>query len=226
VLVAVVGLEETLPKEARRSARWGATLRTYRSLLDDRTFVALVLIAGLMFSSIFVYVSGASFVLQEGYGLDERTFGLVFGLNSAALTAVSQVNPALIRRFGPANVLTGAIVASTVSALALVVAGLTDVGGLWGVLVPLMLILGAAGLALPNTPALALTRHGQAAGTASAMLGFAQFGVGALVAPLVGLFGGSTAVPMGGVMLLVTALAGLLMVGVVRRDQSVHHIDD
>jgi len=223
--VAFLGLEESLPPERRRSPRVGATLRTYRSLLADRTFVALVLIAGLMFSSLFVYVAGASFVLQNGYGLDERSFGLVFGANSLALTLLSQLNPTLIRRFGPVNVLTLAIGLSIVAAAAVVLAGATGLGGLVGILVPLMLVLGAAGLAMPNTPALALTRHGEAAGTASAMLGFSQFGIGAAVAPLVGLFGGTSAVPMGAMMLLVTILAAALMLGVVRRDPTVHETD-
>ena len=220
--VAIVGLQETLPVERRRSARVGATLRTYRSLLADRTFVALVLVAGLMFSSLFVYVAGASFVLQGTYGLDERMFGIVFGVNSAALTLTSQVNPALIRRHGPVNVLTAAIFVSIAGSVALLAAGLLA-GPLLAVLVPMMVVLAMAGLAMPNTPALALTRHGEAAGTASALLGCVQFGVGAGVAPLVGLLG-STAAPMGAVMLLVTGLAALLMVAVVRRDPSVHGV--
>jgi DHA1 family bicyclomycin/chloramphenicol resistance-like MFS transporter len=225
ILVAFIGLRETLPVERRRSARPGATLRTYASLLKDRTFVALVFMGGLMFASIFAYVSGASFVLQEGFGLDERTFGLVFGANALTLTVFSQVNPALIRRFGQVNVLTGAILVSAAAAASLILTGLTGLWGLAGVLVPLMVVLGAAGLAMPNTPSLALNRHGEAAGTASAMLGCVQFGVGALVAPLVGAFGSTTAVPMGAVMLGVTGLAAVLMFAVVRRDPSVQHYD-
>ncbi len=225
VVVALVGLRETLPAERRRSARVGATLRTYASLGRDRTFVALVLMGGLMFASIFAYVSGASFVLQEGFGLDERTFGLVFGANALALTAVSQVNPLLLRRFGQVDVLTAGILVSVAASVALVLTGSTGLGGLAGVLVPLMILLGSAGLAMPNTPSLALNRHGEAAGTASAMLGCVQFGVGAVVAPLVGAFGSTTATPMGAVMLAVTGLAGVLMFAVVRRDPSVRHVD-
>jgi DHA1 family bicyclomycin/chloramphenicol resistance-like MFS transporter len=225
ILVAFLGLRETLPAERRRSARLGATLRTYASLLKDRTFVALVFMGGLMFASIFAYVSGASFVLQEGFGLDERTFGLVFGANALTLTVFSQVNPTLIRRFGQVNVLTGAILVSATAAASLILTGLTGLWGLAGVLVPLMVVLGAAGLAMPNTPSLALNRHGEAAGTASAMLGCVQFGVGALVAPLVGAFGSTTAVPMGAVMLGVTGLAAVLMFAVVRRDPSVQHYE-
>jgi DHA1 family bicyclomycin/chloramphenicol resistance-like MFS transporter len=89
-----------------------------------------------------------------------------------------------------------------------------------GVLVPLALVVSLAGLAIPNTPALALTRHGEAAGTAAAVLGCVQFGVGAVVAPLVGAFGTTTAAPMGGVMLGVTLLAAVLLFGVVRRERS------
>jgi DHA1 family bicyclomycin/chloramphenicol resistance-like MFS transporter len=42
---------------------------------------------------------------------------------------------------------------------------------------------------MPNAPAIALSRHGEAAGTAAALLGAVQFGVGALAAPLVGTLG-------------------------------------
>ncbi|HET6626455.1 MAG TPA: multidrug effflux MFS transporter [Nocardioidaceae bacterium] len=219
--VALLGLTETLPPERRRPANLRATLGTYRSLLRDTTFMALVFIGGLMMSAMFAYVSGSSFVLQDGYGMDERTFGIVFGANAAGLTVSSQLNPMLIRRFGVVNVLSGAMVVGAFAAAALVVAGITGTGGLAGVLVPLGLVVASVGLSLPNTPALALTRHGEAAGTAAAMLGFVQFGVGAVVAPLVGLFGSTSAVPMGSVMLGVTLLASALMFGVVQRDETV-----
>lgn len=225
VVVAVLGIRETLPVERRRSARLGATLATYRMLLRDHTFVALVFIGGLMLSAVFAYVAGSSFVLQKGYGLDEQTFGLVFGANALGLTVSSQINPMLLHRFGPVRVLTGALLIAVASAALLVVTGLTGFGGLVGVLVPLALVVAAAGLSLPNTPALALTRHGEAAGTAAAMLGSVQFGVGAVVAPIVGLFGSTSAAPMGVVMLAVTLLATVLMFGVVRRDDTVSHLD-
>lgn len=220
-LVALFGIRETLPAERRRPANLRSTLATYRSLLRDRTFVALVLIGGLMLSAVFAYVSGSSFVLQNGYGLDERSFGLVFGANAVGLTVASQLNPALIKRFSVVNVLTGATLVAACAAASLVVAGATGWFGLAGVLLPLALIVASCGLSLPNTPALALTRHGEAAGTAAAMLGAVQFGVGAVVAPLVGLSGSGSAVPMGAVMLGVTLLASALIFGVVRRDETV-----
>ncbi|NUS52288.1 MAG: multidrug effflux MFS transporter [Nocardioidaceae bacterium] len=206
VVVAVLGVRETLPPERRRPATVRSSLAAYRSLLRDRVFVALTFIAGLMLASLFSYVSGASFVLQDGFGLDAQTFGLVFGLNSAGLTLTSQLNPVMLRWWSVRAVLSGAIVAAFLASSALLVAGLTGAGLLF-VLVPLGLVVATAGLSLPNTPALALTRC-------------VQFGVGALVAPLVGAFGSGTATPMAVVMVTLTVLAGLLMFGVVQRERT------
>jgi DHA1 family bicyclomycin/chloramphenicol resistance-like MFS transporter len=220
VVVALVGIRETLPVERRRPATVRDSLSSYRSLLRDRVFVALTFVGGSMMAAMFAYVSGASFVLQDGFGLDARTFALVFGLNAAGLTLTSQLNPVLLRWFTVRQVLGGAVVASMAAAAALLVVGLTGVGGLLAVLVPLALVVATAGLAMPNTPALALTRHGEAAGTAAAVLGCVQFGVGGVVAPVVGAFGSTTAAPMGAVMLGVTTLAAVLMFGVVRREHQ------
>ena len=63
------------------------------------------------------------------------------------------------------------------------------VGGLYGFVLPVWAILAAMGLVIPNAPAVALSRHPDAAGTAAALLGAAQFGLGAAVAPLVGVLG-------------------------------------
>ena len=84
-------------------------------------------------------------------------------------------------------------------ARSLLVLAATGTGGLVGVVAPLWAVLFATGLALPNAPALALSRHGEAAGTAAALLGAVQFGVGAIVSPLVGVLG-NDAVAMGAVM--------------------------
>lgn len=217
VTVAFLFLRETLPVSRRRSLRPSATLRTYAMLLRDAPFVALVLVAGTMMSAMFAYVSGSSFVLQGVYGLSERDFALVFGVNALGIIAFTQLNPVLLKRFAPQRILGVATVLATGSAAVLVTAAASGVGGLATVLPPLAAIIACCGLALPNTPALALSRHGEAAGTAAALLGCVQFGVGAVVAPLVGAFADGTAVPMAVVMLSVTATAALITHTVIRR---------
>jgi DHA1 family bicyclomycin/chloramphenicol resistance-like MFS transporter len=65
-------------------------------------------------------------------------------------------------------------------------------------------------MTLPNTPALALTRHGEAAGTAAALLGASQFVIGGAAAPLIGAMGSGSAVPMAIVMAGCASLAAVV----------------
>jgi len=82
----------------------------------------------------------------------------------------------------------------------------------WGlamVLVSLFVMVSSVGLALPHSSAIAMDRHRRIAGAASALFGLAQFALGAITAPLVGL-GDRTA----GLALAVTAV-GAVLIGVV-----------
>ena len=212
LLLAARSLPETLPPSRRRPGTVGSTLRAYRGLLRDRTYVGLVLVAGTAMAALFAYVSGSSFVLQEQYGLDEQEFGLTFGAGAVFLIGATQLNVRLLVHTGPAQVLMGGLVAGVLSSVALLAIAAAD-GGLLPLLAALWAVLAAVGLVMPNAPALALSRHGEAAGTAAALLGAVQFGVGALATPLVGLLG-TDATAMALVMLggTVTALVILLLV--------------
>ncbi|TCP48455.1 DHA1 family bicyclomycin/chloramphenicol resistance-like MFS transporter [Tamaricihabitans halophyticus] len=192
VVLLVVGffaLKETLPPEKRRSGEIRPVLRTYRSLITDWEFVALALTAAMAMSALFSYVSGSSFVLQEQFGLGEQQFAIVFGLGAVSIILASQLNVVLLNRYSPKQIVFTALLAATGFGAALVVVAVLEIGGLVGFMVPLWLMLGAVGFVMPNAPALALSRHGEAAGTAAGMLGTGQFGLGALFAPLIGLFG-------------------------------------
>jgi MFS transporter, DHA1 family, multidrug resistance protein len=189
VVLAIVGLPETLPAHRRRRGGLAGSGRVYATLLRDRSFMGLVLVAGSAMAALFAYISGSSFVFQNRYGLSEQQFGLVFGAGAVGLIAATQLNVVLLRRLEPAQILGSALVVGTAAGATLVLVAATGVGGLAAIVLALCVVLASAGLAMPNAPALALSRHGEAAGTASALLGSVQFGVGALAAPLVGVLG-------------------------------------
>ncbi|TDE08237.1 multidrug effflux MFS transporter [Jiangella asiatica] len=214
--VVVFGLKETLPVERRRSGGVAGTVRTYGSILRERTFVGLMLTGGLMMAALFGYIAGSSFVFQDVYGLSEQSYGIVFGVNSAGLILATQLNARLVRRVRSQWVLSGALVVASSSAALMLVFAVTGLFGIYGVAVPLFAILTTVGFTMPNIPALALASHGRSAGTAAALLGAMNFLVGAVSAPLVGAFGTGSSVPMAGVMLAMSALAVAAMFLVAR----------
>lgn len=214
VVVAATRLPETLPAARRRRGGARDTLRVYRSLLADRVFLGMVLVAGATTSALFAYVSGSSFVFQQRYGLDAQQFGLAFGAGAIGLIAATQLNVVLLRRYTPQQILRTALGAGSAAGLVLVVVAATGLGGLPGLLAALWVVLAATGLCMPNAPAVALSRHGEAAGTAAALLGAVQFGLGALAAPVVGVLGNGAvamaAVVAGGMVIAFTVLVGVV----------------
>lgn len=213
--VALVGLRETLPPARRRTAGVRGTLRDYGSLFGDRTFVGLVVVAGLAMSALLGYVSGSSFVFQDQFALDQQQFGLVFGSGAIFLIFATQLNPVLLRRFEPRQILLAAVAAGAGAGVLLVLIAATGFAGIVGVLGAMWLVLFCTGLALPNAPAVALSRHGETAGTAAALLGAVQFGIGAVISPVVGLLG-NDALAMGAVVAGGMVLALVVLVTVVR----------
>jgi DHA1 family bicyclomycin/chloramphenicol resistance-like MFS transporter len=227
LLLFVVGaltVPETLPPGRRVTGGIAGTLRTYRGLLRDRVYVGLVLVAGLTMAGLFSYVSGSSFVYQRQFGLDEQQFGMLFGAGAFFLIGATQLNPVLLRRWSPAQVLSVAMLAGTLAGLVLLGLAAGGWGGLAGVVVPLWAVLAAVGLSLPNAPALALAAHGETAGSAAALLGAVQFGIGAVVSPLVGVLGNDAtamALTVGAGLLL-----GVLVLGTVVRPWQLPDLPD
>lgn len=213
--MAIRMLPETLPPHRRTAPGVAATLRNYRSLFTDRGFVGLCLVAGLAMATVFAYVAGSPFVYQEQFGLDPQAFGLLFGAGGVGMILVTQLNVRLLRRWQPRQVLVAGLAIAGVSSMVLLALALLSLGGLPGVAVPLWVVLTSLGLVMPNLPALAMARHGDAAGTAAAMLGAVQSGIGAVAAPLVGALG-SDAVAVATVVAGGIFLGGAVLAVVVR----------
>ena len=211
--MAALALPETLPPPRRQRLNLGTTLRSYRTILADRSFVGLVLVASLGMGAVFSYVSGSSYVMQGQFGLSEQVFGLVFGVGAVGLIGSAQLNVKLLNRFTPRQIMVSALSVSSLGALLMLVIAAAHVRSIAGLLIPLWITLTGAGLIMPNAAAMAMTRHGEAAGTAAAVVGCVQFGLGAVTAPMVGAFG-STALAMAAVMsiALLGAFASLLFV--------------
>ncbi|MFF0774365.1 multidrug effflux MFS transporter [Nonomuraea wenchangensis] len=202
LLIAVLaGVRETLPAGSRESGGLTHTVRTFWQLLRDRSFMGYALTGGLAFAAMFGYISGSPFVLQEVYGATPTQYSLIFALNALALTVMAQVGGRLSGRVSPAAIVVAGLATSLAGAALLMTAALTGLG-LWGIVAGLAVIMLGQGLTLPGTSALALgSQPAQVAGSAAALMGVLQFALGAVSAPLVGVVGGDTAVPMASVML-------------------------
>lgn len=211
LVAALARFRETLPIEARTTGGLTRTLSDYRTLLRDRIFVGAVLNQGLIYAALFAYLSGATFVLQDIYGLSPLGYALAFGANSAGFMVFGHLAGRFSERGHVHAVLAAGVAVATAGAIGLLAAGLVPMP-LWVVLASLFAL--AAGVSISSPPAttLALIGYPQIAGTASSLLGMVRFGFGGIAAPLVGVAGALSILPLGVVTVTTTALAAVALV--------------
>ncbi len=210
LLATARGLPETLAPADRHTGGIPATLVTFRRLLADRSFVGYALSSGFAFAAMFAYIAGSPFVLQDIYGVSPQLFSVVFGVNALGIIAASQINGRLVGRAPLRRLLAIGVGLTALGGLALLAVVVGRVG-LVGVAPALFVVVASQGLVLPNATTLALSGHPRTAGSASALLGVLQYSIGAAAAPLVGIGGAASALPMA-VVIAVLASAALATV--------------
>ena len=88
------------------------------------------------------------------------------------------------------------------AATSLLACAMLEVGGVFGVVLPVVVAMGSMGFVMPNSAVGALSRHAAHAGSASALMGTIQFCLAALSGVLVGALSDGTARPMATLMLI------------------------
>jgi DHA1 family bicyclomycin/chloramphenicol resistance-like MFS transporter len=196
-------LRETLPAERRVAGGLAQTGRDMRRLLTDRVFLGAVLVTGFLNAALFAYLSGATFVLQDLYGLSPQGYSFAFGLNSLGFMVFGFVAGRTSERWSERGTLVVGTAMVVAGAGGLLVTAARDLP-LAGVIVSLLTMVSGVAVTTPPATSLALVGYPDLAGTASSFLGVARFAFGGLAAPLVGL--GAGLMPLA----LVTVTAAVL----------------
>lgn len=191
-----LGLQETLPPARRSAAGIGRTWSTFKVLFRDKAFMGYGLVQGLISGALFAYISGSSFVIQNVFGASPQTYSLIFAMNSVGIVLATQVTGRLAGRIEERILFIAGISLAFCGAMFLLTAVLTGMG-LYAVLVALFMVVSSVGIVNTTGFSLAMENQGAAAGSAAAVQGVLGFLFGGLAAPLVGLGGEHTAVPLG-----------------------------
>jgi MFS transporter, DHA1 family, multidrug resistance protein len=217
-VLLLVSSAALVPESLACGARHVGGLRTTRSafgvLVRDRRYVAHTLAGALSFGALMAYIASSPFVLEQIHGLSPQTFSLVFALNGSGILLGRQLGSTFVGRFGPATVMQAGLLCQGSAAVGVLLLTLFA-PRLAPLLVCLFLAVGSIGMIMPMATALAMEDHPERAGSASGILGFVQFLVGSTVAPLVGVAGPGSAVPMA-IAIPACSLAGLAALATTR----------
>ncbi|WP_289116085.1 multidrug effflux MFS transporter [uncultured Psychrobacter sp.] len=181
---------ETLTEENRNVRPAKEVLSQYWDLLKDPTFNYPAIGGGLLMGAMFVYISSASELIMDTYGVSATHFGWLFGMNAAGFVGLTQLNQWLTNRFRILSILRFGTMMQVLSAGTLFVVGIFLGTDAWLPLVLACIFFCIAGLGLtqPNASAIALAFQKQRAGMASALQGSLMFSVGIFGGLLLNLF--------------------------------------
>lgn len=179
-------LSETLDSAARRPLKIGAVKSAYATLLRDRTFVGASVVCGFSSAGVFAYIAASPFVFIDHFGIASENFGWLFGAIAAGMVLFSQINGNLPDSIPLWKVLRMANLVQLVAGLVLLALVVGDIGGVWSVFAGVFIYVAAQGFVFPNGSAIAMMRHPEIAGSASAMLGVNQFLIAAFATSFLG----------------------------------------
>lgn len=200
-------LEETLPAEKRIPSNFKQVIGNFGSLLKDREFTGYAFTQGFTIAGIFAYVSGIPFVYQNIYGVSPQVFSLLFGVNGVGLIIGTQI-VGRISIVSEKTYLKIGLAISNSAAILLLIAFLLK-APLLAVAIPIFFLVTSISIIATSSFSLAIETKGHIAGSASALLGVLPFLLGSIAAPLAGIGGEHTAIPMGIVIFCGSLLAFL-----------------
>jgi len=204
---------ETLTEENRNVRPAKEVLSQYWDLLKDPSFNYPAIGGGLLMGAMFVYISSASELIMDTYGVSATHFGWLFGMNAAGFVGLTQLNQWLTNRFRILSILRFGAMMQVLSAGTLFVVGIFLGTDAWLPLVLACIFFCIAGLGLtqPNASAIALAFQKQRAGMASALQGSLMFSVGIFGGLLLNLFPLNPVLKMGIALFVLMSLGAFLI---------------
>ncbi len=183
---------------------------SFLSVFKTPQFYTYCLTGGIAFTGLFAYVAGSPIVFMNVYGLSQKTYGWVFALLSIGFIGSSQLNNLLLKKFTSQQILTNILTLYVIVSIAFVVVSQTGLMNLPVIIGFLFLLLSCVGISNPNTAALTLAPFEKNAGTASALMGAIQMGLGALISVFISLFEKPSIIPLA-IAFLISSLLSLLV---------------
>ena len=187
-------------------------ITNYISILKEPQFYTYAFAGAIAFSGLFTYVAASPILFMDIFKVDAKTYGWIFAFMSLSFISASQLNSLLLRKFNSEQMIFGALISQTFIVLLFLILSLNDLIGLYGTITMLFLFLACLGISNPNTAGLTLAPFARNAGSASALMGAIQLGLGAFVSFLVGVFVHNSTVPMVAIMAVATILALIILI--------------
>ncbi|MEC5165553.1 DHA1 family bicyclomycin/chloramphenicol resistance-like MFS transporter [Flavobacterium sp. PL11] len=187
-------------------------INNFVSIIKEPQFYTYAFAGAIAFSGLFTYVAASPILFMDIYKVDAKTYGWIFAFMSLSFINASQLNSLLLRKFTSEQMILGALVSQAFVSVLFLILAINNYLGLYETIAMLFLFLACLGISNPNTAGLTLAPFSRNAGSASALMGAIQLGLGAFASFVVGIFVQNSVVPMVVIMTTSTLLALIILI--------------
>ncbi len=196
LLASQFGLPNSYQPDPTISLKPKPILTNFWVILQEPQFYTYAFAGSIAFSGLFTYVAVSPILFMDIYTVDAKMYGWIFAFMSLSFIGASQLNSVLLKRFTSEQMILGALLVQTGISVLFLILAMNNLLNLYGTIALLFLFLACLGISNPNTAGLTLAPFTRNAGSASALMGAIQLGLGALASFAVGVFVTNSIVPM------------------------------
>jgi DHA1 family bicyclomycin/chloramphenicol resistance-like MFS transporter len=193
-------LPESKKPDPTFSLKAGAIIKNFTDIIKHPQFYTYALTGAVAYGGLCAYVSGSPNVFMEIFRVHEEQYGWIFALIALGIISASQVNNFALKKYSGERIIKMALGCQGVIGVSLASLSLFGWSELYTTIFLIFLFLGCQGFIFPNASALSLAPFGHSAGSASALMGAIQMGIGAGASAVVSLLQNQTPLPMTGIM--------------------------
>ena len=207
ILLVFFWLPLGAPPDKSMSLKPKSVITKFWNVFKTPQFYTYTLTGSFAASGLYAYIAGSPHVFMELYGVSEKQYGWIFGIIAMGLVTASQVNTLLLKKYTSQQIVKVTLICQVIAGALLFFGTIFHLIEMYSMIVLAFLFLSTQGFAFPNTSALSLEPFEKSAGTASALMGALQLGIGALITVLVSMLSNNTPLPMTGIMFLCAILS-------------------
>jgi DHA1 family bicyclomycin/chloramphenicol resistance-like MFS transporter len=211
LLLVIFFLPEGQQPDTTVSLKPRPILINFKNIILEPQFYVYTLAGTFSFAGLFVYVAGSPAVFMDGFHVSAKLYGGIFALLSVGIIGGSQLNHVLTRSYKSENILWVIIIVQALAGVIYFIGVLNNWYGLTANIVLLFIILSCTGICYPNAAAVALAPFEKNAGSASALVGFIQLGIGGLISSGVGLLRTKGAFPTSLLIAITSVIAFIIL---------------
>lgn len=211
LIASQIGLPNTYKPDTSISLKPKPIIKNFLSVIKEPQFYTYAFTGAIAFSGLFSYVAASPIVFMDIYKVDAKTYGWIFALMSVSFIGSSQLNSMLLKKFSSEQMIFGALISQSVISIVFLILALNNLLGLYETIGMLFLFLACLGISNPNTAGLTLAPFAKNTGSASALMGAIQLGLGALASFAIGIFVKDSVAPMVAIMTTTTITAFIIL---------------